>query len=126
MKIVVSSSGKDLDSQIDPRFGRCAYFVIVNTDDMSFETFENESTALGGGAGIQAAQFVTSKETQVVVTGNVGPNAVRALSAAGVEVITGQTDTVRKAVEDYKMGKLTGVNEADVSKHHGMGRRREK
>ena len=126
MKIVVSSSGKDLDSQIDPRFGRCAYFVIVNTDDMSFETFENESTALGGGAGVQAAQFVTSKKIPVVVTGNIGPIAVRALSAAGVKVITGQTGTVIKAVEDYKMGKLIGVNEATVSQHHVMGRRREK
>ena len=125
MKIAVSSSGKDLDSQIDPRFGRCAYFVIVNTDDMSFETFENKSMTLGGGAGVQAAQFVTSKKTPVVVTGNIGPNAVRALSAAGVKVITGQTGTVRKAVKDYKMGKLTGVNEATVSQHHDMDRRRE-
>ena len=108
MKILISSKGKDLDSQIDPRFGRCAYFVIVNTDDMSFDAFENESMALGGGAGIQSAQFAASKEIKVVVTGNVGPNAVRAFSAAGIKVITGQEGTVRKAVEDYKMGKLTG------------------
>jgi len=56
MKVAVSSSGTNLDSQIDPRFGRCTYFIIVNTDDMSFEAFDNEGIALGGGAGIQSSQ----------------------------------------------------------------------
>jgi predicted Fe-Mo cluster-binding NifX family protein len=121
MKIAMSSMGTDLDAQIDPRFGRCAYFVIVDTDDMSFEVFDNESIALGGGAGIQSAQFVASKGAKVIITGNVGPNAVSTLSAAGVEVITGQTGTVRKATEDYKMGKLAGSKEADASNKFGMG-----
>ncbi|MGD9302757.1 MAG: NifB/NifX family molybdenum-iron cluster-binding protein, partial [Desulfobacterales bacterium] len=57
MIIAVSSYGKDLNSQIDPRFGRCSYFLVVNPDDMSFEVFKNESAVLGGGAGIQSAQF---------------------------------------------------------------------
>ena len=121
MKIAISSMGMDLDAQIDPRFGRCAYFIIVDTDDMSFEAFDNESIALGGGAGIQSAQFVTSKGAKVIITGNVGPNAVSTLSAAGVEVITGQTDTVKKAIEDYKTGKLTGSKETDASNKCGMG-----
>ena len=83
MKIAVSSSGNNLESKIDPRFGRCAYFVIVETENMDFEVFDNESIALGGGAGIQAAQFVASKGAKVILTGNVGPNAVKTLSAAG-------------------------------------------
>ena len=58
MKVAVSSTGKNLDSAIDPRFGRCAYFLIVETDDMGFEVFDNQSIALGGGAGIQSAQFI--------------------------------------------------------------------
>ena len=120
MKIAISSMGRDLDAQIDPRFGRCAYFIIVETDDLTFEAFDNENIALGGGAGIQSAQFVASKGAKAVVTGNVGPNAVRSLSAAGVEVITGQTGAIKKAVEDYKKGKLSGVKRANVSKHHGM------
>jgi predicted Fe-Mo cluster-binding NifX family protein len=121
MKVAVSANGRDLDAPIDPRFGRCAYFNIVDTDDISFEAFDNESIALGGGAGIQSAQFVVSKGAKVIITGNVGPNAVSTLSAAGVEVITGQTGTVRKAIEDYKMGKLTGSKEADASNKCGMG-----
>jgi len=100
MKIAISSMGRDLSEQIDPRFGRCAYFVIVDTDDMSFEAFDNENIALGGGAGIQAAQFVASKGAKVVITGNCGPNAVRTLSAAGVEVIVGQKGTIRETIDN--------------------------
>ena len=70
MKIAITSAGPTLDDPVDPRFGRCAYFVIVNTIDMSFEAFDNESIALGGGAGIQSAQFVASKEVDAVITGN--------------------------------------------------------
>jgi predicted Fe-Mo cluster-binding NifX family protein len=70
MKIAVSSNGNHLESQIDPRFGRCAYFLIVNQDDMNFEAFNNESIALGGGAGIQAAQFVASKGAKAILTGH--------------------------------------------------------
>ena len=120
MKVALSANGKDLDANIDPRFGRCAYFIVVDTDDMSFEAFDNESIALGGGAGIQAAQFVASKGAKVVITGNVGPNAVRTLSAAGVELVTGRTGTVRTAVEDYKEGKLDSMNEPNVPGHCGM------
>ena len=121
MKVAVSSSGRDLDAQIDPRFGRCAYFIIVETDDMSFEVFDNENIALGGGAGIQSGQFVASKGAKTIITGNAGPNAVRTLSAAGVEVIVGQEGTVRKAIEDYKKRKLKSTTEANVADHYGMG-----
>ena len=99
MKIAISASGKNLDSVIDPRFGRCAYFLIVETEDMGVEVFDNENIALGGGAGIQSAQFVASKGAKAVITGNCGPNAVQTLTAAGVELIVGQTGTAREAVE---------------------------
>lgn len=102
MKIAVSSYGKDLNSQIDPRFGRCAYFLIVNTDDMSFEAFENKGVSLSGGAGIQAGQFVVSKGAEAVITDNCGPKAVQTLSAAGVELFTGHTGSVIEALEKYK------------------------
>ena len=121
MKIAVSSSGKDLNSQVDPRFGRCAYFVIVETNDMSFEAFDNESIALGGGAGIQAAQFVASKGAKAIVTGNVGPNAVQTLSAAGVQVFVGQSGTVREVIENYTRGKINSTSTPNVADHHGMG-----
>lgn len=128
MKIAISAGGKDLDSKIDPRFGRCAYFVIVEADDMSFEAFDNESNALGGGAGIQAAQFVGSKGARTVITGNCGPNAVQPLSAAGVEVCVGQTGTVREAIERYKRRDIkatstrNGADPSGMEGGAGMGR----
>ncbi|MGB5617369.1 MAG: NifB/NifX family molybdenum-iron cluster-binding protein [Desulfobacterales bacterium] len=121
MKVAISTSGRDLDARIDPRFGRCALFIVVDTGDMTFEVFDNESIALGGGAGIQAAQFLASKGAQVVITGNVGSNAVRTLSAAGIDVIAGQTGTVKQAIDDYKKGKLNSASEANVSDYYGMG-----
>ena len=129
MKIAVSAMGKELDASIDPRFGRCAFFLIVDPDNMSFEAFENENIALSGGAGIQSAQFVTSKGAEVVITGSVGPNAFRTLSAAGVDLITGQLGTVRGAVEKFKKGELkrasdTGVSEQYGTSGSGMGRAR--
>jgi len=121
MKVAVSSTGNTLDSAIDPRFGRCAWFVIVETEDMHFEAFSNESISLGGGAGIQSAQFIASKGATAVLTGNCGPNAMSALSAAGVKVIIGQTGTVREAVERYKRGELRSAPGANVEAHYGMG-----
>ncbi len=121
MKIAISSSGKDLEAQLDPRFGRCRHFLIVDTDTLYFEVLDNENGALGGGAGIQSAQFVVSKGVEAVITGNCGPNAIQVISAAGVPVYTGQSGKVKDIVEAYKNGKLTAGTEANVSAHAGMG-----
>jgi predicted Fe-Mo cluster-binding NifX family protein len=121
MKIAVSSSGKDLDSQVDPRFGRCAYFVIVETDDMSFEAFDNENVAAGGGAGIQSAQFVASKDAKAVITGNCGPNAMQTLSASRVEVFVGQSGSVREVIERYRRGDMKSTSTHNVTDHYGTG-----
>ena len=106
MKVAVSSNGENLDAQLDPRFGRCQFFLVVNPDDMSFEACNNESAAQGGGAGIQAAQFLASQGVEAVITGNCGPNAVQTLSAAGIELFVGQTGTVKEVVERLKKGKF--------------------
>ena len=121
MKIAVSSSGRDLDSQVDPRFGRCAYFVIVETEDMSFEAFDNENISLGGGAGIQSAQFVASKGVKALITGNCGPNAVQTLSVSKVEVFVGHSGTVREVIEKYMRGDIKSTRTPNVVDHYGMG-----
>ena len=121
MKVAVSSNGDNLDAQLDPRFGRCAFFVVVNPDDMSFEAFNNESAAQGGGAGIQAAQFLASQGVDAVITGNCGPNAVQTLAAAGVELFAGQAGIVKAVVEKFKKGNLSPTSAANVDSHFGMG-----
>ncbi len=119
MKIAVSSYGKDLNSQIDPRFGRCAYFLIVNTDDMSFEAFENKGVSLSGGAGIQAGQFVISKGAKAVITGNCGPKAEQTLSAAGVELFTGHSGSAIEALEKYKSADPTSPKKVKSDEYQG-------
>jgi len=106
LKIAVSATGADLDATVDPRFGRCPFFMIVDADTMRFEAVPNVSQQSPSGAGIEAAQIIVSKGVEVVLTGNVGPNAYQALSAAGIQVITGVTGTVKEAVEKYKGGRV--------------------
>ena len=121
MKVAVTANGKNLDAQIDPRFGRCAYFIIVETNDMQFEASSNEQAALVGGAGIQSAQFLASQGVRTVITGRCGPNAVGALSAAGIDLFLNQTGTVREAIERFKNQALQSSSSANVEPHHGLG-----
>jgi predicted Fe-Mo cluster-binding NifX family protein len=107
MKIAISSTGKDMNSQIDPRLGRCEYFMILQTDDMSFEVIENEYKSLGGGAGIQSAGFLHSKEVKAVLTGNCGPNAMNVFVESNIQVFTGQTGLIKDSVERFKNSELS-------------------
>ncbi|ABW66391.1 NifB/NifX family molybdenum-iron cluster-binding protein [Desulfosudis oleivorans] len=120
MKVAVSSTGTDLSSQIDPRFGRCAYFVVVNTEDMGFTAFPNEGVGLSGGAGVQAASFIASQGVSAVLTGNCGPKALQGLSAADIKIYAGLSGSVADAVEKFKSGTLQEVTEATVAEKAGV------
>jgi predicted Fe-Mo cluster-binding NifX family protein len=122
MKIGISSTDKDLNAMIDQRFGRCSYFLIVDTDTMNFESISNESSMASGGAGIQAAQTVARTGVEIVITGNMGPNAFQTLSAAGIKVFTGASGTIKEAIEKYKKGQLSEAEAATVNSHSGMRR----
>ena len=121
MKICVSASTGSLDAQVDPRFGRCSYLVIVDSETMEFEAVPNIASGSMSGAGIQAAQTVASKGAKVLITGNVGPNAFQALSAAGIRVVIGAFGTVREVIEKYKSGELKETSSPTVRGHFGMG-----
>ncbi|MCW8802482.1 MAG: NifB/NifX family molybdenum-iron cluster-binding protein [Candidatus Bathyarchaeota archaeon] len=122
MKICVSASSNTLDANVDPRFGRCPYFVIVDSETMESEVVSNDSTNASHGAGIQAAQTVANTGATVVITGNVGPNAFKVLSATGIKVITGVSGSIKEAVEKYKNGELQETTNPTVGGHFGMGK----
>jgi predicted Fe-Mo cluster-binding NifX family protein len=124
MKVAVTATGPALDAAVDPRFGRCMHFVIVETDDMTFEAVDNAAMSLGGGAGIQAARLMADKGVKVVLTGNCGPNAFQTLKAAGIDVIVGCGGKVSEAVEQFKSGKLSSTDAPNVNVHSGMPGRR--
>jgi len=121
MKICVTAVSGSLDAQVDPRFGRCPYFVIVDSETMEFEALSNIASGSMSGAGIQAAQTVAGKGAEVLITGNVGPNAFQALSAAGIRVMLDAFGNVREAIKKYKSGELKVTNSPNVRGHFGMG-----
>ncbi len=125
MKIAVTSTGSTLDDQVEMRFGRCAYFLIIDPDTLEFEAIPNPNIAVGGGAGIQSAQLMANKDVSVVLTGNCGPNAFETFGAAGIQVITGVSGQVRQAVQQYKSGTLGSASSPSVQSHFGDGMRGE-
>ena len=121
MKIAISATGPTLDVEVDPRFGRCQYFIIADTETEEFEALENSSATAAGGAGISAAQMIVKKGVEAVLTGNCGPNAHQVLSPAGIKVITGVSGKVKDAIAEYKLGTYTAAQQANVPDHFGMG-----
>jgi len=129
IRIAVSASGPGLDAPVDFRFGRCPYFVIVDVENgviKSFEVIQNPAMSAFSGAGIQAAQLVANKGVNVVITGNMGPNAYGVLSSAGIQIVTATPGiTVREAVQKYLNGELkplTGPGPGGFGRGRGMGR----
>lgn len=120
MKIAVSAQGKTLESEIDPRFGRCNYFLFIDTDTMEFEAIANEAGQAMGGAGVRAAQLVADKRVEAVITGNCGPNAFQTLKAAGIKVFTGAQGMVKTAIEKYKTRELNESTDSTVPPHFGI------
>ncbi|HPT64628.1 MAG TPA: NifB/NifX family molybdenum-iron cluster-binding protein [Acetomicrobium sp.] len=106
MKLAVTAQGKDLDAALDPRFGRCQYFIIIDLDAGEHEAVVNKYSTEAGGAGVQCAQLLADYGIDVLVTGKVGPKAARALEETGIEVYTMASGTVREATEAYREGKL--------------------
>ena len=121
MKIAISATGSDLNAEVDPRFGRCQYFIIADTETMEFEALENSSAMAAGGAGISTAQMISGKGVEAVLTGNCGPNAYQVLSAAGLQVITGVSGRIGNAIQSYKSGQFQASSQPNVADHFGMG-----
>lgn len=123
MQVVVTAQDTGLDALSSPVFGRCPVFVFVDTETMESESLPNPAMAAGGGAGIQAAQFVVDRGVEAVLSHNLGPNASGVLEAAGVRVYQISAGTVREAVEAFVAGKLPALSGPNVGAHSGMQRR---
>lgn len=118
MKIAVTSQGTELSSPVDPRFGRAKYFLIFDTETDAAEVCDNDQNLNAPqGAGIQAARAVVEQGAQAVITGNVGPKAFATLQAAGVDVFTQATGTVRQALDHWRIRKLKAAGKANVEGH---------
>jgi len=121
MRIAVSAGGPTLDAEVDPRFGRCPYFVLIDAETGEWEAIENGNAASAGGAGIRTAQDIIERGIGAVITGNCGPNAYQTLSAAGIELVTGASGQVGNAIEAFGEGTLATTSGANVAAHYGTG-----
>ncbi|HOJ31346.1 MAG TPA: NifB/NifX family molybdenum-iron cluster-binding protein [bacterium] len=123
MKICITSDGNNLEANVDQRFGRCAYFIFYDTETDSFEALANTNASGMGGVGVQNGQLMAEKGVEIVLTGNLGPNAANVLQQAGIRTVTGVCGKVKDVVEAFKKGTLKATSSASptVSSHFGMG-----
>lgn len=118
MKVAITSSGKTLADPVDPRFGRAAFFIAIDTDTGAYEAHANtQSLNAAQGAGIQAAETVHRLGATAVITGHCGPKAFRALQAAGIQIVIGAEGTVQQSLDEFKKGALKVAEKPDVEGH---------
>jgi predicted Fe-Mo cluster-binding NifX family protein len=118
LRIAVTAEGKELSSEIDLRFGRAKWLIVVDTETGDCEAHDNiVNLNAVQGAGIQTGQNIANLGVEAVITGNVGPNAFKTLSTAGVKIFLAEKQTVAKAVESFKADNLKEVDQANVEGH---------
>ncbi len=118
MKIAVTSNGNDLSAKVDPRFGRCNHFIVIDSDSMAFDVLDNkQSLDLPQGAGIQAGKTIADAKVDVLITGNCGPKAFTVLERAGIQVVTGADGTITEVVQKFKKGEFQSATGANVNGH---------
>ena len=122
MKVIVSSTGKSVDDTISTVFGRTEFYLLVDTEDFTCESFDNPALNQSSGAGIQASQFVLKKKPGAVISSSIGPNAYEVLSAGSVPCYTATGGTVRENVEAFNQGELPMMGSANADSHSGMAR----
>lgn len=118
MKIAISSKGNTLSADVDPRFGRCKYFLIVDNENQQVEAIDNtDNINRAGGAGIQAAELISSSGAEVLLTGQCGPKAFMTLKAAGIKVFTGVEGCASEVIDQFNRGELKLTEAPDVESH---------
>lgn len=103
-RICISSTDRDLEAQVDPRFGRAPYFLLLDPAARQIEVLANPHKDDGQGAGIQAARFLADKNVSILLTGEVGPNAAQVLNASGIQVVTGVGGGIRDVIHNLAEG----------------------
>ena len=120
MKVAISTAGNSLDANVDPRFGRCNHFIIINTSDMSYNVISNDAQYEGHGAGVSAAQKIIQQDIDAIISGNIGPNAFQVIRAANVKIYT-FSGTVKDAINKLLDNQLIAQTRPTNTGHFGMG-----
>lgn len=110
MKVAISSHDGKLDTRFSSRFGRCDYFVLINSESRDWEAKRNPAAEARGGAGPRAVQFVSEQGAGATITGRYGPNAFTALDAAGIQAFEADDGTPEQLIEKFLAGELKQVH----------------
>jgi predicted Fe-Mo cluster-binding NifX family protein len=119
MKLAITAGEPQLEAKLEPRFGRCAYFLIVDTETQDWKPLQNPAAEAMGGAGPQAAQFLANQDVRAVISGEFGPNAFTALEAAGIRMYRSQVDDISKLFEKFLTDRLEPISGPTGSQRHG-------
>jgi predicted Fe-Mo cluster-binding NifX family protein len=115
MRVAITSQGPDLNSQIDPRFGRARYLILTNTENDEFAVLDNSRNLNAAqGAGIQTVKDVVNEGVDAILTGQVGPKALEALETARVQIFLGASGTVKEALRELRAGRLKSTPKSVV------------
>lgn len=120
MKIAISATGRNMDSILDMRFGRCEYFQIHDSESGEFVVVENKGLTCSGGAGIASAQQLIDENVNVIVTGNLGPNAFEIIEKAEIKAYRCGNICIKSVLEKLENNELKEIAVASPA-HNGMG-----
>lgn len=123
MKLAITVDTPVINSPLERRFGRCAYFLVIETENRAWESLPNPAVAASGGAGPQAAQFLADQGVEVVLSGDFGPKAFTALDSAGIQMYSAQEGGAEALLDDFLSGNLEHVTESTGGQRHGGHRR---
>jgi predicted Fe-Mo cluster-binding NifX family protein len=121
MKIAISSSGANLDEPVDPGFGCCRCFIVIDPVTESYDVLENEAPVSSSNAGIQVAQMLVAAGVDTVITGKLKPNVTDVLEAAGLNVYLGAAGTIRDVLQQYQDGRLIKASDPSLGDGTGTG-----
>lgn len=118
MKIAVTAKGADIDAEVDPRFGRAAYILIIDSETMEYQAVDNnENVRSFQGAGINAASMVSQKGVEVLLTGYCGPKAFKVVDTAGIKVVNDVAGNVKDALAQFMAGNYEFADAANAESH---------
>lgn len=115
MIIAVSASDASLSSMVNPRFGRCTQFIVMDTSKHNHHILQNTAADGPGGAGVEAVRLLVDQGVEAVVSGYIGPHAMQALKANGITVYTDLNGTVANAITSVVEGKASPAEAANAS-----------
>ncbi|MBC8509582.1 MAG: NifB/NifX family molybdenum-iron cluster-binding protein [Chloroflexi bacterium] len=121
MKIAISANSNSIDSQFSPRFGRCDFFILIDSETREWEAYPNPAASTRGGAGPKAIQFIADKGAEVIISGRYGPSAFSALEAAGLQAYLAEDGAVNQVFDKFLAGELENTSKATGPELHGRG-----